>query len=51
MVTIVDVVRRRARSRSEISERTGLTRAVVTQRVAELLERGLLVEAVAASTG
>ena len=35
----------RARSRPEIAEHTGLTRAVVVQRVTELLDRGILTEA------
>ncbi|MEA2025667.1 MAG: ROK family transcriptional regulator [Chloroflexota bacterium] len=52
IVAILELVRRgRAHSRSEIIERTGLSRAVVTQRVNELLTRGFLAESVAASTG
>ncbi|MGD8683493.1 MAG: ROK family transcriptional regulator [Chloroflexota bacterium] len=52
IVAILELVRRgRAHSRSELAERTGLTRAVVTQRVNELLARGFLVESVAPSTG
>ena len=52
IVAILELVRRgRAHSRSELIERTGLTRAVVTQRVNDLLARGFLVESVAPSTG
>ena len=52
MVAVLELVRRgRAHSRSELIERTGLSRAVVTQRVNELLARGFLVETVAPSTG
>ena len=52
IVAILDLVRRgRAHSRSELIERSGLSRAVVTQRVNELLRRGFLVEAEAPSTG
>jgi glucokinase-like ROK family protein len=52
IVAVLDLVRHgRARSRSELMERTGLSRAVVTQRVNELLARGFLVETVAPSTG
>jgi glucokinase-like ROK family protein len=52
IVAILELVRRgRAHSRSELIERSGLSRAVVTQRVNELLARGFLVEAVAPSTG
>ncbi len=52
IVAILELVRRgRAHSRSEIIERTGLSRAVVTQRVNELLTRGFVIESVAPSTG
>lgn len=52
IVAILDLVRRgRAHSRSELIERTGLSRSVVTQRVNELLARGFLVETTARSTG
>lgn len=34
----------RARSRSEISDHTGLTRSIVVQRVGELVDRGLLLD-------
>lgn len=52
IVAILDLVRRgRAHSRSELVERSGLSRAVVAQRVSELLARGFLVESVAPSTG
>ena len=52
IVAILDLVRRgRAHSRAEITERTGLSRAIVTQRVNELLTRGFVVESVAPSTG
>ena len=52
MVAVLELVRRgHAHSRSELIARTGLSRAVVTQRVNELLARGFLVEAVAPSTG
>jgi glucokinase-like ROK family protein len=52
MVAVLELVRRgRAHSRSELMERTGLSRAVVTQRVSELLARGFLVEVAAPSTG
>jgi len=52
MVAILDQVRRgHAHSRSQIIERTGLSRAIVAQRVGELLSRGFLVESVAPSTG
>ncbi|CAN5812427.1 ROK family transcriptional regulator [soil metagenome] len=52
IVAILDLVRRgRAHSRSEIIDKTGLSRAIVTQRVSELLARGFLSEAVAPSTG
>lgn len=52
LVRIVDLIRSgRAHSRSEIGERTGLSRSIVAQRVSELLASGLVREAVAASTG
>jgi glucokinase-like ROK family protein len=52
MVAILELVRRgRAHSRSEIIERAGLSRAIVTQRVNELLARGFLFESAAPSTG
>jgi glucokinase-like ROK family protein len=52
IVAILELVRRgRAHSRTELIERTGLSRSVVTQRVNELLARGFLVESVAPSTG
>jgi len=52
IVAILDLVRRgQAHSRSELIERSGLSRAVVTQRVNELLGRGFLIETVAPSTG
>ena len=52
IVAILDLVRRGpAHSRSELIERSGLSRAVVTQRVNELLGRGFLIETVAPSTG
>ena len=52
IVAILELVRRgRAHSRSELIERTGLSRSIVTQRVNELLVRGFLVESVAPSTG
>ncbi len=52
IVAILELVRRgRAHSRSELVERSGLTRAIVAQRVNELLARGFLVETVAPSTG
>ncbi len=45
LVAVLDEVRiGRSRSRSEIAARTGLSRAVVAQRVGELIERGLVVE-------
>ncbi len=51
-VAVLELVRGgRAHSRSELIERTGLSRAVVTQRVNELLARGFLIETVAPSTG
>jgi len=43
LVMVLDEVRlSRARSRSELVARTGLSRAVVAQRVGELIERGLV---------
>jgi glucokinase-like ROK family protein len=53
LVIVLDEVRLgRSRSRSELVERTGLGRAIVAQRVGELLERGLVVEGdVGPSTG
>jgi glucokinase-like ROK family protein len=45
LVAVLDEIRLgRSRSRSELISRTGLGRAVVTQRVAELVERGLVLE-------
>jgi glucokinase-like ROK family protein len=45
LVAVLDEVRlQRSRSRPEIVRRTGLSRAVVAQRVSELLDRGLLEE-------
>ena len=52
IVAILDLVRRgQAHSRSELIDRTGLSRAVVTQRVNELLGRGFVIETMAPSTG
>jgi glucokinase-like ROK family protein len=52
IVAVLELVRRgKAHSRSALVERTGLSRAVVTQRVNELLARGFLVETTAPSTG
>ncbi|MGZ9277261.1 MAG: ROK family protein [Candidatus Limnocylindrales bacterium] len=53
LVTVLDEVRLgRSRSRSELVTRTGLGRAIVAQRVGELLERGLIIEGdVGPSTG
>ncbi|MEA2622674.1 MAG: hypothetical protein QOH61_1584 [Chloroflexota bacterium] len=53
LVAVLDVVRHgAAESRPEIMRRTGLGRAVTVQRVEELLDRGLLVEAgLGASSG
>ena len=53
LVAVLDEVRLgRSRSRSELVARTGLGRAIVSQRVGELLERGLVVEGdVGPSTG
>jgi len=45
LVLVLDEIRLgRSRSRSELVERTGLGRAIVAQRVGELVERGLVVE-------
>ena len=44
MVVLDEVRLGRSRSRSELVARTGLGRAIVAQRVGELLERGLVVE-------
>lgn len=45
LVTVLDEIRLSgSRSRSEIAERTGLSRSVVAQRVGELLDRGLIME-------
>jgi glucokinase-like ROK family protein len=45
LVLVLDEVRLgRSRSRSELTERTGLGRAIVAQRLGELIERGLVVE-------
>ena len=45
LVAVLDAVRLgHARSRSELVTRTGLGRAVVAQRVSDLVERGLIVE-------
>ena len=53
LVLVLDEIRLgRSRSRSELVERTGLGRAIVAQRVGELIERGLVVEGdVGLSTG
>jgi glucokinase-like ROK family protein len=53
LVEVLDQVRAgRARTRPELIARTGLSRAVVAQRVSELVARGLLEEAeLGASTG
>ena len=53
LVIVLDEIRLgRSRSRSELVHRTGLGRAIVAQRVGELLERGLIVEGeVGPSTG
>jgi glucokinase-like ROK family protein len=52
-VLVLDEIRRgRARSRSEVAERTGLSRSIVAQRVGELLDRGLVAEGpIGRSTG
>ncbi len=45
LVSVLEEIRHaRARSRSEIAVRTGLSRGIVAQRVAELIELGLVVE-------
>ena len=45
LVTVLDEIRHgRSRSRSELMQRTGLGRAIVTRRVQELLDRGLVDE-------
>jgi glucokinase-like ROK family protein len=45
LVLVLDEIRLgRSRSRSELVERTGLGRAIVAQRVGELVDRGLAVE-------
>src|SRR4051794_5498919 len=53
LVTVLDEIRfGRSRSRSELVTRTGLGRAIVAQRVGELIERGLVTEGdVGPSTG
>ena len=53
LVTVLDEIRLgRSRSRSELGARTGLGRAIVTRRVQELLDRGLVTEGeVGPSTG
>ena len=53
LTAVLDAVRRGdARSRLDISQRTGLSRTVVAQRVAELLDRGLVTESgIGPSTG
>src|SRR3954447_19164983 len=53
LVTVLDEIRfGRSRSRSEVVTRTGLGRAIVAQRVGELIERGLVTEGdVGPSTG
>ncbi|MGZ8438604.1 MAG: sugar kinase, partial [Candidatus Limnocylindrales bacterium] len=53
LVLVLDEIRfGRARSRPELVARTGLTRAIVAQRVGELLDRGLVTEGeVGPSTG
>lgn len=53
LVTVLDAVRLgQARSRPELAARTGLGRAIVAQRVGELVDRGLVAEAgVGSSTG
>ena len=46
LVSILDEIRNvRSRSRSELVARTGLSRGIVAQRVAELIELGLVVDA------
>ena len=45
LIAVLDEVRLgRSRSRSELIDRTGLSRSIVAQRVGELIERGLVVE-------
>jgi glucokinase-like ROK family protein len=45
LVLVLDEIRLgRSRSRSELVARTGLSRAVIAQRVNELIERGLVIE-------
>ena len=45
LVTVLDEVRLgHSHSRSEVADRTGLSRAIVAARLAELLDRGLVVE-------
>src|SRR4029077_20871567 len=45
LVDVLDEIRfGRSRSRSELVTRTGLGRAIVAQRVGELIERGLVTE-------
>ncbi|HEX2626405.1 MAG TPA: ROK family protein [Candidatus Limnocylindrales bacterium] len=53
LVVVLDHVRLgRSQSRSELVHRTGLGRAIVSQRVGELIDRGLIVEGAAGpSTG
>jgi glucokinase-like ROK family protein len=53
LVTVLDEIRLgRSSSRSELVDRTGLSRAIVAQRVGELVERGLVAEGdVGPSTG
>ena len=53
MTAVLDAVRRGgARSRLDVSQRTGLSRTVVAQRVAELVDRGLVTETgIGPSTG
>jgi glucokinase-like ROK family protein len=53
LVHVLDEIRLgRSRSRSELVERTGLGRAIVSRRLGELIERGLVVEGdIGPSTG
>ena len=45
LITVLDEIRLgRSRSRSELVVRTGLSRAIVAQRVGELIDRGLVAE-------
>ena len=45
LVSILDEIRlARSRSRAELVARTGLSRGVVAQRVAELIELGLIID-------